>query len=216
MDPKSLVSPHLDLYRYWDAKRGSRQTPTRRDVDPTEIGLLLRHIALVEAYHAGYRWRLMGTKIVADIGRDLTGQTFGEHFGQSAFVDALTSTFDFVLAWGAPIFEENLYETAFGTIHAVSRLLLPLSGGGSSPAMVMLTRVIRSLREEERDSNYLKTAAGTVVATFDIGSLGALEERALKWEGTLLPTPARAGPPPVTRVGGLWGGGLMLPVAMRC
>lgn len=215
MYQKSLISPHLDLYRYWDAKRGSRPTLTRRDVDPVEIALLLRHIALVEAFQNGYRWRLIGTKIVADIGRDLTGQTFGEHLGQSAFVDALTSTFDCVLTSGAPIFEENLYETAFGTIHAVSRLLLPLSGDASSPAMVMLTRVIRPLREEERDRHYLKTAVGTVVGTFDIGSFEALEERALEWEGSILPTPARADPPTIVRIASLWGGGLLLPVAMR-
>ena len=74
------ASYHLDLYRYWEAKRGSgRKAPARRDLDPLEIVKLLPNVALVEPEQDGYRWRLMGTAIASDFGRDLTGRIFGEY-----------------------------------------------------------------------------------------------------------------------------------------
>jgi hypothetical protein len=123
------IAPHLDVYRYWDRKRGDRVAVTRRDIDPTEIGSLLRHLALVAPSQGGYRWRLMGTGIVADIGIDLTGQQFGEHIGSGAFVRAVTATFDRVLTLSEPIFEDSLYQTDGGGRKAVSRLLSAVGEG---------------------------------------------------------------------------------------
>ena len=89
------ASYHLDLYRYWEAKRISGRTaPTRRDLDPLEIVKLLPHVALVEPAQDGYRWRLMGTEIVTDFGRDLTGKPFGEYVAPSEFIKGMTDAFD--------------------------------------------------------------------------------------------------------------------------
>lgn len=110
------VSRHLDLYRYWDAKRGAG-TVTRRDIDPTEIPRLLPSIALVDRRDEGYRWRLMGSRVVSDFGSDLTGQPFGQYVVPYRFVSAMTATFDRVLARGVPAFEETLYTTGLRATH---------------------------------------------------------------------------------------------------
>ena len=38
------VSFHLDLYRYWLAKRGNGIMPARGDLEPGDIGLLLPYL----------------------------------------------------------------------------------------------------------------------------------------------------------------------------
>ena len=68
-DP-SLVA----LYRYWEAKRGANDVPSRADIDPAELKPLLPHIILYDALGPGsYRIRLVGEAIVAFVGRNLTG-----------------------------------------------------------------------------------------------------------------------------------------------
>ena len=124
MDLDAPASYHLDLYRYWEAKRGSgRKAPTRRDLDPIEIVKLLPNVALVEPVQDSYRWRLMGTAIATDFGRDLTGKMFGEYVAPSEFVKNMTDGFDMALALATPIFDESLFKTDFGSVHAVSRLV---------------------------------------------------------------------------------------------
>jgi hypothetical protein len=72
------VSVHLDLYRYWDSKRAGRAIPARHDIDPAEMRHLLPHLSLVEATIEGrFRYRLVGTRVVQDLGRDVTGTEVG-------------------------------------------------------------------------------------------------------------------------------------------
>jgi len=130
------VSRHLDLYRYWDAKRDGKLMPTRRDIDPIEIPRLLPSIALVDRRDGTYRWRLMGSRIVHDFGCDLTGQPFGEYVRPEWFVRAMTASFDRVLDRGMPAFEETLYTTALRATHLVSRVILPLASTATTPEML--------------------------------------------------------------------------------
>jgi hypothetical protein len=175
------ISPHLDLYRYWDIIRGSRPEPTRRDVDPSEIGRLLRHVALVEPSGNGYRWRLMGTAIAADIGCDLTGRTLGASVGPASFVKKLTSSFDRVLAARQPIFAESEYRTACGNVQSVSRLLLPLGPDDRAGSMVLLTRVVRRVHLCGADRDGLEGACGTIDRMFEVRSFEELDRLARAW-----------------------------------
>jgi hypothetical protein len=213
MTATARLSHHLDLYRYWDAKRGSRRMPTRRDIDPTEIPRLLPHIALVDTQHGSYRWRLMGSHIADDFGCDLTGQPFGENVVPAGFVSAMTATFDRVLDDGGPVFEESVYTTASERTHAVSRLLLPLAASGGTP-MILLARITRR-RPLERASNYLKGASGQVAASFSVASLEDLEKQVDAWEHRSHPAPiARIAVQPILHIANIWGGGL--PQIVRC
>jgi hypothetical protein len=208
-------SHHRELYRYWRGKRGGRAIPTRRDIDPTEIARLLPYVALIEADRDGYRWRLMGTAIAADLGRDLTGERFGRYIAPSPFAIHMTGTFDRVLADGTPIFEESLYWTGFRMVQAVSRLLLPLAPQGGTPGMVLLTRIPRDGGKNGR-RDPLNGAAGQLCGTFRIDSAEDLEERVAAWEQRVAEAfaPARLVPEPLYRIANIWGGGP--PHLLRC
>ena len=182
MPGKVPISRHLDLFRYWTAKRGARPLPTRRDLDPAEMRGLLPHVALVDRERGFYRWRLMGTAIAGDIGRDLTGQRCGGHVGTPDFIAALAATFDRVLGDGRPMFEDSLYVAAAGVLHSVSRLLLPLAAGDGVPAMVLLTRISRFHHDPRADRDWLKGAAGTVRGAVAIASFEDLAASAAAWE----------------------------------
>ena len=202
MDLDAPASYHLDLYRYWETKRGSaRKAPTRRDLDPLEIVKLLPNVALVEPEPDGYRWRLMGTAIATDFGRDLTGKRFGEYVDSSEFVKNMTKGFDVALELATPIFDESLFETDFGSVHAVSRLILPLIGAEGSRSMVIFTRIARRFHQIAQVRDHMKGAKGVVLRRHDLGSFAELEKHVAEWEQTVAgPSPAGTGPDWVTRV----------------
>ena len=65
-----------ELVAYWRKKRGERSAPQRRDMDPTGIPRsLLPHLFMLDVidHGADFRYRLLGTAIVAGTGRDATG-----------------------------------------------------------------------------------------------------------------------------------------------
>ena len=200
------LSRHLDLYRYWDTKRGDGLMPTRRDIDPTEIPRLLPSIALVDRKDKAYRWRLMGSRIASDFGCDLTGQPFGEYIVPEQFVNAMTATFDRVLAYGTPVFEETRYTTALCATHAVSRLILPLAVSDSAPEMILMTRITRRL-PMELEAKFLKGASGQICHTHDVGSVDELASQVSAWENAARPSVMQICPQPILCVAGIWSGG---------
>jgi len=137
---------HADLYKYWNAARGARATPTRSDFDPIGLVRILPFIGLVERRQEGYFWRLIGTAIVEHFGQDLTGERYGAHFSPPAFVAATTATFDLALEREVPFFDAFVYRSLRGSIHAVSRLACPLAADAAHPPMVIHTRIHRYCR----------------------------------------------------------------------
>lgn len=69
-----------DLHRYWSGKRGDRAMPARADIEPGEIKHLLPNLLVVdlEAEPFRVRYRLLGTKVVAESGIDFTGRYLDE------------------------------------------------------------------------------------------------------------------------------------------
>lgn len=63
------------LFAYWLAKRGDRLAPARAEISPRDIPTLLPSIHLYDVEDDGrrFRIRIVGTRIVAAIGADLTG-----------------------------------------------------------------------------------------------------------------------------------------------
>lgn len=190
--------------------------PTRRDIDPTEIARLLPRVALVEVNRDGYRWRLMGTAIVADLGQDLTGRQFGGYVAPPSFAGRMTATFDRVLAEGAPVFEESFYRAGFQVVRAVSRLLLPLALQDGSARMVLLSRVPRGCKAEECGPRHLGGALGQLCGTFQIDSAAELDLRLAAWERRVETafSPTSSVPQPLFRIANIWGGGP--PRMLRC
>lgn len=62
-------------FRYWSSKSVGGRLPSRADIRPEEIPLLLPHVFLVDVRRAplGFRFRLVGTEISRLASRDYTG-----------------------------------------------------------------------------------------------------------------------------------------------
>jgi hypothetical protein len=72
------------FYNYWLSKCRPGRLPARADIDPVEIPDLLPWVLLIDPVPdpAGYRFRfrLIGTGLVARAGRDSTGKFYDELF----------------------------------------------------------------------------------------------------------------------------------------
>ncbi|HYM30037.1 MAG TPA: PAS domain-containing protein [Candidatus Cybelea sp.] len=66
---------------YIEQKRGDRAMLARRDIDPLEFKFILGSIILFDVLYEPlrFRYRLVGTRLAARRGFDLTGQLLDEH-----------------------------------------------------------------------------------------------------------------------------------------
>ena len=100
-----LRSPILNqLHAYWQRKRGARPAPSWKEIDPAEIVPLLPHLFLIEAVGAPprFRYRLIGTGVVALTGRDLTGHFVDENLEPAKFA-ALVEPYETVIRQARPV-----------------------------------------------------------------------------------------------------------------
>jgi hypothetical protein len=68
------------LYDYWASLHPERGLPGRQHLDPTAIPQLLSNLLLLDVQHEPYRlkYRLVGTRIVARLGHEVTGRWLDE------------------------------------------------------------------------------------------------------------------------------------------
>lgn len=82
-----IVQSALD---YWKSKIINRMMPARRDIDPCEIPQLLPWLILTDVFYdpPDFRYRLIGTQVVAQARQDYTGKRFSEmdHTGPASTV----------------------------------------------------------------------------------------------------------------------------------
>lgn len=65
------------LYDYWNALRGARSAPDRRDIDPTRIRNALSNTFILELDEAEeYSFRLAGSHLCSAYARELKGRSF--------------------------------------------------------------------------------------------------------------------------------------------
>jgi hypothetical protein len=77
-----LSEPGLHrLFAYLEAKRGDREFAARRDIDPLDFPYVLGNIVLFDVVYRPlrFRYRLVGSLIVARVGYDMTGKFLHEH-----------------------------------------------------------------------------------------------------------------------------------------
>ena len=69
-----MQSTSQQLYAYWDRVRNGRLAPRRAEIDPAQISPLLPETFIAERIEArSYRFRLAGTRICEQFGRELQG-----------------------------------------------------------------------------------------------------------------------------------------------
>src|SRR5262245_1470551 len=121
----------IRFYDYWVSLRGDRAMPSCTDVDPSHIPPeFLPNLMLIDVFHAPrrYRYRLIGTQVVAATGEDRTGQAF-ENVGFFKAHPVVLEQYNCVARTGRPLHSlEPFTNFATSAIYDVDRLLLPLSG----------------------------------------------------------------------------------------
>jgi hypothetical protein len=85
------------LYAYWNRVRNGRVAPRRFEIEPSQIAGLLPETFIAEAAKAlGYRFRLAGTRICEQFGRELRGAdllSLWEETDREAMSSVLNSIF---------------------------------------------------------------------------------------------------------------------------
>lgn len=182
------VRTHLDLYNYWSAKRGDQPFPLRAAIDPAEMRALLPHLVLVQAVGRGqFRYRLTGTRVVSDFGREVTGTLVGSHLSTRA--GSMRTLYAPVCEDHQPRFVVGNYRAVSGAVHAVSRLLLPLGMTGDRADLVLISRVTRFPRNAGEPIDWLGEAVGNTDQVTMVADAGALECLATEWERRFVRVP---------------------------
>src|SRR5258706_14746428 len=174
------ISHHLDLYRYWLAKRASRTMPARRDLDPGDIPALLPYLMIVDKVDDQFRYRLVGTATAREIGHDPTGSLVGSYALECAA--AARAIYGRTFASAHPVFAIGEHKTPLGAIHTMSLLVLPLSDNGTIVNMAVSTLAARFNFGVTASSDWPKGAPLKVHDAVDVHDAAELEERCLDWE----------------------------------
>ena len=70
-----------ELHRYWMERRGVHARPSRRDIRPTDMIRILRHVFLVDVGAKGdFRFRLAGSHFTENTGLAMAGASIASVF----------------------------------------------------------------------------------------------------------------------------------------
>jgi hypothetical protein len=140
MSRSAPASYHLDLYRYWLAKRGGRTMPSRSDIDPADIPALLPYIGIIEKADGEFRYRLIGSSMAKQLGFDATGAAVGSYVPAG---QAVRTSVERVRAAACPAFNTAKYQFEPDIAHHSSVLQLPLSNDGMTVNLIIFLRLVR-------------------------------------------------------------------------
>jgi hypothetical protein len=125
------------LYEYWNALRGSRSAPDRRDLDPTKIRGALANTFILELNDTReFDFRLAGSHICAAYARELKGRSFTrlwhprDRDAMETLVRAVTEDHAVALITFSGI-------TAVRTRMSIETILLPLRHNGSTQSRLL-------------------------------------------------------------------------------
>jgi hypothetical protein len=179
--PTQACTFHFDLYEYWLAKRGSRPMPARGDLDPAEIPLLLPHLLIVEKVADRLRYRLVGTAVVQEVGRDLTGDFVGFYVSEPGRAARMREIYERAFTRLQPVFAAGMFNLKFGATHNMSLLVLPLSDDGTHVNMVIASHAVRFDPDLRASRGWLKGMAFKVDIV-EIDSTEDLKKLCYEWE----------------------------------
>lgn len=135
---KTMQKPSTKaLFEYWNALRGSRSAPDRRDIDPTRIRSALSNTFILELNDAGeYDFRLAGSHLCTAYSRELKGRSFSRLW-QQRDRDAVDTLIRAVTEDHAAALVNFQGTTAVHTKLAVETILLPLRHNGSTQTRLL-------------------------------------------------------------------------------
>jgi hypothetical protein len=125
------------LFDYWNALRGSRSAPDRRDIDPTRIRTALANTFILELSEANeFDFRLAGSHLCTAYSRELKGRSFSRlwHDRDRDAIDTLIRAVTEDHAVALVTFQGT---TAVHTRLSVETILLPLRHNGSTHSRIL-------------------------------------------------------------------------------
>ncbi len=133
----------VSIYSYWKERCGVRSMPRRSDIDPTEFTEHLPGIILIDVERdrnngpVDFRYRVVGTREVANRHRDPTGKTVEDGFFAESVSAALCS-YNSVCLHRAPIFEPVSFVSKEGVPVHEDSIMLPLSENGTEVSQILV------------------------------------------------------------------------------
>lgn len=125
------------LYDYWNALRGSRSAPERRDIDPTRIRGALANTFILELNDRNeFDFRLAGSHICAAYARELKGRSF-TRLWHPRDRDAMETLIRAVTEDHAVALITFQGATAVQTRMTVETILLPIRHNGSTGSRIL-------------------------------------------------------------------------------
>ena len=118
------------LWDYWRAKRGKRDMPERREIEPAEIPALLPHISLFEVVGDRFLFRIAGRFIVETYGVEPRGMFLDALLPKDRSQAALDA-YRTAVALRRAVLARSEMTTPRGWSFPLTRLLLPLGSEGS-------------------------------------------------------------------------------------
>lgn len=132
------------VYDYWQSVHPPEGLPGRQHIDPEPIRDLLPGIWLVDVQRSPFRlrYRLVGTRVVEAMGRDVTGQWFDEAHPHVSKNPNYLERSQRVVETGTPSWRRggpNLWQHEF--YGSLENLILPLATDGRSVDILMVLTV---------------------------------------------------------------------------
>ncbi len=136
-----------ELHEYWQSRRAGRTMPGRADIDPADIRHLLPAIALVdiEAEPFRVRYRLVGTRLVQDFGRDYTGLYLDELRFDNP--DELLALYRRAAEEKVPMFRTGTWRRPNGIVLGFETAILPLSDDDAHVTQCLAIEDFRDVRD---------------------------------------------------------------------
>lgn len=147
-----LTSPrHLpsitELHEYWQRRRAGRTMPSRADIDPADIRHLLPAVAIVDIEMEPFRvrYRLVGTRLVQDKGRDYTGLYLDELRFDNP--DELLALYRRAAEEKAPAFRTGTWRRPDGNVLNFETAILPLSDDDAHVTQCLAIEDFKDMRD---------------------------------------------------------------------
>ena len=147
------------LESYWRSKRGAGNLPARDDIDPADLVPLLPYILLTELEPAPFRvrFRLVGTQVVAQSGKDFTGCYLDElSFHDNAM--HFSEVYHRVAEHAAPVYGLSEMLCMGSGVMGFYFAVFPLAQDGRAASHAIAVEDYRSVTELEQTSRWNASA----------------------------------------------------------
>jgi len=131
-----------EMHEYWLAKRGNRPLPLIGELDPLDFPRHLPNVMLVDVKtgpdgEPDFFYRLVGTREVAERGRDPTGKRVAEAYRGPSAEDAL-ACYREVVRTRKPYLDLSTYAVAGRYTRDIGNIFLPFSANGETVSRILV------------------------------------------------------------------------------